>query len=314
MPYPEPLVSVILPVYNGQETLVATIQSIFNQSFINFELLVCDDASSDNSRKILSTINEPRMIIYHNKSNLGLGETLNKLISLTNKNSKYISTIEQDDIYKPYYLDDGVAYLEKNEDIGLVSGISDFCDGKKIVMRFPGILVNGEQYPKGQDLFLLNYREQVKVVQTCMIFRKDIHYKYNLEFTDKYPSLSVDWDYILRFSLISNIGGVNKTFVIQDRRPERSSLTTKIKLKNKIARQLIRDFYLEFSHMINYNDYRYAIATQLYIELGHYKYIERLIRIVFYIILIDPDKKRVIDRIKKEIIIFFNYVRSISKV
>ena len=95
-------------------------------------------------------------------------------------------------------------------------------------MRFPGILVNGGNYPKGKHLFLLNYREQLKVVQTCMIFRKDIHHKYNLEFTDKYPSLSVDWDYILRFSIISNIGGIHKTFVRQDRRPQRISLTTKV--------------------------------------------------------------------------------------
>ena len=301
MPCQNPLASVILPVYNGQETVLLTIQSIIDQSFSNFELLVCDDASTDQSKDILSKVNEPRITIYHNKSNLGLGETLNKLISLTNKNSVYISTIEQDDIYKLYYLEDGINYLERNIDFGLVSGISEFWDGKKIARRFPGILINGGNYPRGKKLFLLNYREQLKVVQTCMIFRKDIHYKYNLTFTDKYPSLSVDWDYILRFSIISNIGGIHKTFVIQDRRPQRSSLTTKVKLKNQISRQLIRDFYLEFPHLINYNDYRYAIATQLYMELGKYKYIERLIRIIFYIIFIDPNKKRVINRILKEI-------------
>ena len=131
MPYQNPLVSVILPVYNGQETVLLTIQSIIDQSFSNFELLVCDDASTDQSKDILSKVNEPRITIYHNKSNLGLGETLNKLISLTNKNSVYISTIEQDDIYKPYYLEDGINYLERNIDFGLVSGISEFWDGKK---------------------------------------------------------------------------------------------------------------------------------------------------------------------------------------
>ena len=137
MPYQNPLASVILPVYNGQETVLLTIQSIIDQSFCNFELLVCDDASTDQSKDILSKVNEPRITIYHNKSNLGLGKTLNKLISLTNKNSVYISTIEQDDIYKPYYLEDGINYLERNIDFGLVSGISEFWDGEKIVMRFP---------------------------------------------------------------------------------------------------------------------------------------------------------------------------------
>ena len=89
MPCQNPLASVILPVYNGQETVLLTIQSIIDQSFSNFELLVCDDASTDQSKDILSKVNEPRITIYHNKSNLGLGGTLNKLISLTNKNSGY---------------------------------------------------------------------------------------------------------------------------------------------------------------------------------------------------------------------------------
>ena len=53
MPYQNPLASVILPVYNGQETVLLTIQSIIDQSFSNFELLVCDDASTDQSKDIL---------------------------------------------------------------------------------------------------------------------------------------------------------------------------------------------------------------------------------------------------------------------
>ena len=293
-----PQISILLPVYNCSD-LKPTLDSVLNQTYKNFELLICDDGSSKD--KLDLDFKDARIKTFRNQKNIGLGATLNKLLRLSHRGSRYFSTIEQDDIYKPEFLANCISFLNNHPDYGLVSGISEFWDGDKTTYRFPGLISQGYDYPFGRKMFLLNYKEQIKVPQTSMLVRKNIHIDHKLAFSTKYHSLSVDWDYILRFSLVSKIKGLNKTFVIQDRRRDRSSLTTKSILVSKTARRLIFDFYNEFPNLISKKDYKYALATQLYRELGNYYFLARLKFIFFNIILLDPDKKRLVNRIKKEI-------------
>ena len=147
------------------------------------------------------------------------------------------------------------------------------------------MIAGGNDYPFGEEMFLLNYRRQIKVAQTCMVIRKKVHYENRLMFSEKYESLSVDWDYILRFSLVSKIKWIQRVFVRQDRRKQRNSLTTKNKKAGKIVRELLKDFKIEFSDIISEKDYNYAMATQYHTELGNYKFLKRISLIIFkYII------------------------------
>ena len=299
-----PKVSVLLPVYNYYN-IYPTIESIMHQSYKYFELLVCDDGSIP--ELIQPKESDCRIKYFTNNKNIGLGRTLNRLLSLSSPATKYFATIEQDDIYKPYFLEKCVSFLEENDDYGLVSGISEFWDGDRVSYRFPGMLVNGEQYPYGKEMFLLNYMRQIKVSHTCMVVKKKVHENNSLIFSKKYPSLSVDWDYILRFSLVSKIGAIHQTLVTQDRTASRSSLTTKTQLRNKVSRQLLIDFYNEFSNIIKPSHYRYALATQLYIEMGSKRFFNRIIFLINYIFPLDPSSKRKINRLKKELNKLFQF-------
>ena len=305
-----PKVSILLPIYNYHK-VKPTIDSLLNQTFENFELLICDDGSTPPIS--LPEIFDKRIRFYKNQNNLGLGRTLNKLLSLTSKSSKYFSTVEQDDIYKPYFLDDCISFLDNNKNFGMVSGVSEFWDGEKVGYKFPGMIVNGLDYPYGKKMFLLNYRRQIKVVQTCMVVRKDIHQKNKLLFSRYFHSLSVDWDYVLRFSLVSNIKGLNKIFVRQDRSVNRKSLTTKTGLVYKTARQLLLKFYSEFPDIITLNDYRYALSTQLYIELGGKYFFHRIFSLFYDIFLIETDKKRFLRQLENELAKVKDYIYKIWK-
>lgn len=291
------MISVILPVYNGENTLLQTIISIEDQTFQEFELLVCDDGSTDKSIDILKRQQNKCIIILKNIANRGLGYTLNKLIDNVHPKSKYIAIAEQDDIYYNNRLKLQFDYMESHTDIGLVSGIADHWNGEKITTKFPGLLVEKKQYPKGIELFKLNYLEQCKVVNSCMMIRKSVHLQKNLTFSTKYPSISVDWDYILRFSLVGKIAGINQSLVRLDRRSERSSLTTNKKLQFRIARKLIKDFFNEFPNLISQNDFKYALATQGYLEAINKKNFYRLLY-TLKIIMIDPSKKRKKQKLK----------------
>jgi glycosyltransferase involved in cell wall biosynthesis len=228
--------SVILPIYNGEKTLKNTLQSLVNQTFKEFELVVCIDGSKDTSLEIVKSfsVNFSKLKILINEENLGLGPTMNKLVA--NATGQLIAVAEQDDFYYEYRLEEQVSIFDKMPQIGMVSGIADFYNGEKINFRFPGILVSEKQYPKGKEMFLLNYKNQVKVANSCMMFRKEVHVNNGLYFSKHYPNVGIDWSYVLRFSLVSEIYGIPKSLVLLDRRNDRNSITANKEkmLKKKI--------------------------------------------------------------------------------
>ena len=77
-----PVLTVIMPVYNGQDFLEKAISSVLNQSFDDFILLIIDDGSTDNSPAIISSFKSNKIVYSRNSSNKGLIETLNKGLSM----------------------------------------------------------------------------------------------------------------------------------------------------------------------------------------------------------------------------------------
>ena len=95
---PSPLVTILLPVYNGEKTIKATLESLLNQTFTDFELLIGIDGTTDASRDIALAFNDNRIKIIEHPKNLGLANNLNEIIKLASVNSQYFAMAEQDDI------------------------------------------------------------------------------------------------------------------------------------------------------------------------------------------------------------------------
>lgn len=108
----KPTVSVIMPVYNGEKWLKESIPSVLNQSFQDFEFLIINDESKDNSYNILENYskNDKRIRLFFNK-NQGPGESLN--FGILKANGKYLCFIDQDDLYEPNYLEKMVETIKK---------------------------------------------------------------------------------------------------------------------------------------------------------------------------------------------------------
>lgn len=113
-----PLVSILLPVYNGEKFVAATIRSLLDQDYPNFELLVCDDASVDRSAEIVQSFKDPRLRFWHNETNQGISPTRNFL--MREAKGKYLAVSDHDDISLPRRLSEEVAFLEKNPQITAV--------------------------------------------------------------------------------------------------------------------------------------------------------------------------------------------------
>lgn len=122
----ETLVSIVLPVYNGSMYLQEAMDSILAQTYSNFELIIIDDGSSDNSAEIIVEYTDSRIKFYR-QENHGLAATLNRCISIAS--GSYVARQDQDDISLPSRLEKQVAFLESNPDYGMVGTWATIWEG-----------------------------------------------------------------------------------------------------------------------------------------------------------------------------------------
>lgn len=120
MSYNEPLLSVILPVYNAEKYLKQSIESILKQTYKNFEFIIINDGSNDNSMRIINKYaNEDNRIRIIDRDNRGLVYSLNEGISISK--GKYIARMDADDISMPERFEKQLHFFNQNNDYGVVS-------------------------------------------------------------------------------------------------------------------------------------------------------------------------------------------------
>ena len=190
------LVSVIMPVYNGASHLSETIESILNQTYKNFELLILDDFSSDNSIEIIKSFKDKRIKLFTNKNNQGYIEGLNFLVQKSK--GEFIARNDQDDISLPERLYKQLNLFERKPNLSIVGG----------QINTIGKYVKKVSYPINDG----DCRSQL-LFNTCLhhptvIFkRKNIeNFIYNLYDESKAPSEDYDlWAKLSLSLLIENI-------------------------------------------------------------------------------------------------------------
>jgi len=111
------LISICIPVYNGEKYIEETLNSIINQTYQNIEIIVSDNASTDNTYSIVKQFmdKDSRVKYYRNETNLGYSGNLNKLIDLAN--SEYIAIYHADDIYANNIIEKEVDFLNENSEL-----------------------------------------------------------------------------------------------------------------------------------------------------------------------------------------------------
>lgn len=138
-----PTVSVIMGIYNCETTIEAAINSILNQTYQDFELIMCDDKSTDHTltiaRSYASEFPE-KIVLLENKKNEGLNFTLNRCLLVAK--GKYIARMDGDDISLPERFETEVSFLEQNKNVAIVGAAMDVFDdkgtwGKHIYLKNP---------------------------------------------------------------------------------------------------------------------------------------------------------------------------------
>ena len=111
-------ISVVMPVYNGEQFVAKAVESILNQTFKEFEFVIIDDKSTDNSVKIIKSFHDSRMKLIQNEKNFGVATSLNK--GIQHSKGQYIARMDADDISYPNRLEEQFSFLEKNPGVSVL--------------------------------------------------------------------------------------------------------------------------------------------------------------------------------------------------
>ena len=186
-------VTVLMPTYNVASYVKEAIGSVLRQTYRDFELMVIDDCSTDDTVAMVRSIEDPRIRIMQNEKNVGLAENLNR--GLSHITTEYVARMDGDDIAEPFWLEKEVAVLDNNPDIGICSGGFERFGTVKSLVRFP---------ERHEDCMANMLFECSVIVPTFrMSLYRDLGLRYS---TDAFPAEDYRfWAECLRVTKIYNI-------------------------------------------------------------------------------------------------------------
>ena len=131
----KPLVSVVLPVYNGEKTVEETLRSITTQSYTNLEIIIVDDVSTDHSRDIIDkfALHDSRIRKVYLTENRNVCNAGN--IAFSRASGKYIVMIGQDDLWRKEKTDIQIDFMEKHEDVAVCFSFADVIDENRQIVN-----------------------------------------------------------------------------------------------------------------------------------------------------------------------------------
>ncbi|MCR4336263.1 MAG: glycosyltransferase [Candidatus Omnitrophica bacterium] len=142
----QPLVTVLMTVFNAESYLEKTLGSVLNQTYPHFELLIIDDCSSDRSLTIIKSFQDPRIRFHRNERNQGQTKSLN--VGLRLAQGKYIARMDADDLAFPMWLEDQLRFIESHPEYAVVSTKAVVIDSQHKINK------PLRSYSDSRDIFL----------------------------------------------------------------------------------------------------------------------------------------------------------------
>ncbi|MEQ8475053.1 glycosyltransferase [Fulvivirga sp.] len=170
----KPLVSIILPVFNGEHTLQAAIDSITHQTFTDWELIIIDDGSTDNTNSIIQSINNER-VTHFKTNNRGIAKALNFGIKMSS--SAIICRMDADDVCHHQRLELQFNYLQEHPEVGVVSSLVEYEGNREANTGYALYVDEINQIIDRQSILKKRFTES-PIPHPSVMFRKSLIYKY----------------------------------------------------------------------------------------------------------------------------------------
>ena len=180
-----PAITVLMPVYNAEKYLAEAIDSILNQSFDNFELLIINDGSTDNSEKIILSYSDNRIRYVKNEKNIRLIATLNKGIEVAK--GKYIARMDADDVSLLNRLRVQFEFMESNPDVALCGSWFELIGDRTGIAK----------YVPGHNEIMMRMLYQCHFCHPSVVMRKSMIDTFEVKFDAAYIHAE-DYEFFVR--------------------------------------------------------------------------------------------------------------------
>ncbi len=219
-----PAITVLVPVYNAEKYLTEAIDSILNQSFTDFELLIINDGSTDKSEEIILSYSDKRIKYVKNETNLKLIATLNKGFALST--GKYIVRSDADDINYLNRLEMQFQSMEQNPNIVLL-GTSFETFGTDISSTVT-------RYAADHNTICLKHFYQIHLSHGTSIFRTETIRKHNLRFDSSYEHAE-DYELWTRIAQVGRLANLPQVlYKVRHHNQKVSHLYAEIQKQNSL--------------------------------------------------------------------------------
>lgn len=190
-----PLVSFVMCCYNSSRYIRETINSVLCQTYSNFEFIIWNDGSNDDTESIVKSFIDERIRYFYHE-NVGLGRAL--MMACKKVKGKYIARIDADDICLPYRIKKQVMYMESHKDCVLLSSAIEFIDenGKRLSRTYPCT----DDFVLKSSLIATNM-----IVHPMVMMRAEAYFKAGGYLPVKFCEDKLFWSRLARFGVFSNI-------------------------------------------------------------------------------------------------------------
>jgi glycosyltransferase involved in cell wall biosynthesis len=232
-----PKVSVVLPVYNVAAHIQQTIESLLRQTFTDFELLVLDDCSTDDTVAKVSAIADPRLRLIRNPHNLGRAGTDNA--ALEHVKGEYLAKMDGDDICHPERLAKQVAFLDQHPAVNVVGSFMQNFGADTYLNRYPADPADAQVL----TLFTLPTGNPPMMLRASLFKEQGLRYDAKLRQTE-------DYDFCARYIRQLTIATIQEPLV-QYRVPVRTQkhaiLSERENVSDQVREQLLRTWGISFT-------------------------------------------------------------------
>ena len=265
-----PLISVILSIYNGEKYLKEAIESILSQSYNNFEFIIVNDGSTDRSLEIINTYNDERIVLI-SRENRGLIESLNE--GIKRAKGKYIARMDADDISLPNRLEEQIRFMKKNIDIG-VCGTAIIGFGEEIKEK-AWKLSSADKSLKTELLFSSCFAHPTVMIRRDILIDNNLYYNENYVHAEDFEL----WTQMEKYTKFANLKiPLLKYRIVQDSitREADKNIEQRYKTIKAIFEKSLENLGLKNSEVENRLHFNLTVNTRIrdnnieFSELGAY--------------------------------------------
>ena len=278
------LISVILPVYNGAPYLDEAIKSILSQTYSNFEFIIINDGSTDNSLEIINrykSIDDRIKVI--SRENRGLISSLNE--GIEKSEGTYIARIDQDDVSLPGRLEAQLNYMLKNH--------LDICGGDFTNIDAQNNVLEEHKVPKTESEIIITLATNMPFAHSCVMIKKSFLSTNNLKYGLNGYRNAEDLDlWILMYENGAKFGNIDEKILKYRVLPSSMSRTNRKEIKKESDRQFDSfiknnrvDFENRFQILLNQKNISNAIQRDMMRVIIRYSLLTYKTNLIFKTIL-----------------------------